>query len=254
MQWQGHGATRAQEDQVSRLGSPISAITRITIGGGELSARQARTISETCVETRERREPAIVVVRNEPGTDFCTGLGFDPVDITPDPAAAIAAVRGPTICVISGECASVGLEMALACDLRLCDSSARFSMAEAVGGLLPMWGGTQRLPRAIGAGRANSMLLLGTEISSQTAQQWGLVHELADDLDAALERLLVQLAGAAPLALEFAKEAVARGMEQGLAQGLRLEGDLNHQLAATQDREEGLAAFFDKRPPDFAGR
>ncbi len=195
-----------------------------------------------------------MVVTNEPGTDFCTGLGFDPAGISPDPAAAIAAVRGPTICAISGECSSVGLEIALACDLRLCDSSARFAVTQAVGGLLPMWGGTQRLPRAIGAGRANAMILLGKEISAQTALQWGLMHELADDLHAALERLLEQLAGAAPLALEFAKEAVARGMEQGLAQGLRLEGDLNHQLAATQDREEGLAAFFDKRPPDFAGR
>ena len=229
-------------------------ITQITISGGELSASQARSISDDCVRTRESRAPAVVVLRNAAGTHFCTGLGFDPTEITPDPAAAIAAVRGPTICVISGECTSVGLEIALACDLRLCDSSARFSLRDAVAGRLPMWGGTQRLPRAIGAGRANALLLLGTEISAQTALEWGLVHELADDLDDAVERLLAQLAEAAPLALEFAKEAVARGTEQSLAEGLRLEGDLNHQLAATQDRSEGLAAFFDKRPPDFAGR
>ncbi len=246
------------------MAEPAHSVVVVDVAGGELSAPQARSISDACVQTRERREPAIVVVRNPAGTDFCTGLGFDPTEVTPDPAAALAAVRGPTICAISGECTSVGLEIALACDLRLCDSSARFSLpalgtsvadgSGADGGRLPMWGGTQRLPRAIGAGRANALLLLGTEISSQTAADWGLVHELADDLDAAVDSLVSQLAAAAPIALEYLKEAVARGMEQGLAEGLRLEGDLNHQLAATHDRAEGLAAFFAKRPPDFAGR
>ena len=98
------------------------------------------------------------------------------------------------------------------------------------------------------------MLLLGTEIDAPTSLEWGLTHAVEDDLDDAVERWLDELAGAGPLALEFAKEAIHRGSELPLADGLRLEGDLNHQLAATDDRAEGLAAFFDKRPPDFAGR
>lgn len=231
-----------------------SRVMALTISGGELSAVQAREISEICVRTREQRQSASVVIRNAAGTDFCTGLGFDPAEITPDPAAALAAVRGPTVCVINGECSGAGLEIALACDVRLCDRLARFSLADALDKRLPMWGGTQRLPRTIGAARAVALLLLGTEIPAQTALEWGLVHEVADDPDAALDRLLARLDVAAPLALEFAKEAVHRGVERPLAEGLRLEGDLNHLLAATEDRAEGLAAFFDKRPPDFAGR
>ena len=203
---------------------------------------------------REAREPAVLVLRNEPGSDFCTGIGFDPLDLQPDPTAALAAVRSPVVCAISGECTGAGLEIALACDVRLCDGSARFAMRVALEGRLPAWGGTQRLPRAVGASRASSMLLLGTEVDAATALEWGLVHAVEDDLDEAVDRWLDELADAGPLALEFAKEAVHRGSELPLADGLRLEGDLNHQLAATEDRAEGLAAFFDKRPPDFAGR
>ncbi len=203
---------------------------------------------------REAREPAVLVLRNEPGSDFCSGIGFDPLELQPDPASALAAVRSPVVCAISGECTGAGLEIALACDVRLCDGSARFAMREALEGRLPAWGGTQRLPRAIGASRASSLLLLGTEVEAATALEWGLVHAVEDDLDEAVDRWLDELAGAGPLALEFAKEAVHRGSELPLADGLRLEGDLNHQLAATEDRAEGLAAFFDKRPPDFSGR
>lgn len=196
----------------------------------------------------------MLALRNEPGTDFCAGISFDPLELQPDPASALAAVRSPVVCAISGECSGPGLELALACDVRLCDVTARFAMRDVLDGRLPAWGGTQRLPRAVGASRANAMLLLGATADAPTALEWGLTHAVEEDLDGAVEQWLDDLAGAGPLALEFAKEAVHRGSELPLADGLRLEGDLNHQLAATEDRAEGLAAFFDKRPPDFAGR
>ena len=196
----------------------------------------------------------MLVLRNEPGTDFCSGIGFDPLELQPDPASALAAVRSPVVCAISGECSGAGFEIALACDVRLCDVTARFAMRDVLDGRLPAWGGTQRLPRAVGASRANAMLLLGATADAPTAFEWGLTHAVEEDLDGAVEQWLDDLATAGPLALEFAKEAVHRGSELPLADGLRLEGDLNHQLAATEDRAEGLAAFFDKRPPDFAGR
>ena len=214
----------------------------------------ARALVELCASVREAREPAVLVVRNEPGTDFCSGISFDPLELQPDPASAVAAVRSPVVCAISGECSGAGLEIALASDVRLCDPDARFAMRGALEGRLPSWGGTQRLPRAVGASRASAMLLLGQQIDASTALEWGLAHSVEDDLDSAVDRWLDELSGAGPLALEFAKEAVHRGSELPLADGLRLEGDLNHQLAATDDRAEGLAAFFDKRPPDFAGR
>ena len=214
----------------------------------------ARALVELCADVREAREPAVMVLRNAPGTDFCSGISFDPLALQPDPASALATVRGPVVCAITGECSGPGLEIALACDIRLCDETARFAVRDALEGRIPAWGGTQRLPRAVGAGRASSMLLLGTEIDAATALEWGLAHAVEDDLDEAVDRWLDELTGAGPLALEFAKEAIHRGSELPLADGLRLEGDLNHQLAATDDRAEGLAAFFDKRPPDFAGR
>ncbi|WP_419842121.1 enoyl-CoA hydratase/isomerase family protein [Candidatus Poriferisodalis sp.] len=211
-------------------------------------------MTDLCASVREARQPAVLVLRNEPGSDFCSGISFDPIDLQPDPAAAVATVRGPVVCAISGLCSGPGLEIALACDVRLCDASARFAMRSALEGRLPCWGGTQRLPRVVGASRAATMLLLGTEVDAQTALTWGLAHAVEPDLTAAVDRWLDELAGVGPLALEFAKEAVHRGSELPLADGLRLEGDLNHQLAATDDRAEGLAAFFDKRPPDFSGR
>ena len=225
-----------------------------TLDGGELDRVAARALADLCASVRETREPAVLVLRNKPGTDFCSGISFDPLELQPDPASALAAVRGPVICAISGACYGPGLEIALTSDIRLCDQTARFAMRDAVDGRLPAWGGTQRLPRAVGASRASTMLLLGSEIDAPTALAWGLTHAVEEDLDGAVERWLDELAGAGPLALEFAKEAVHRGSELPLADGLRLEGDLNHQLAATEDRAEGLAAFFDKRPPDFAGR
>ncbi len=203
---------------------------------------------------REAREPAVLVLRSEPGTDFCSGIGFDPIELQPDPASALAAVRNPVVCAVSGGCFGAGLEIALACDVRVCDASARFALSDVLRGRLPCWGGTQRLPRAVGASRASSMLLLGTELDAVTALAWGLTHAVEPDLNVAVDHWLDELAAAGPLALEFAKEAVHRGSELPLADGLRLEGDLNHQLAATEDRAEGLAAFFDKRPPDFCGR
>jgi enoyl-CoA hydratase/carnithine racemase len=98
------------------------------------------------------------------------------------------------------------------------------------------------------------MMLLGSTLGAERAVSLGLAHEIVGDAPARALELAGQLAGLGPLALEFAKEAVHRGSELPLRDGLRLEGDLNHQLAATDDRAEGLAAFFDKRPPDFSGR
>ncbi|MDE0872650.1 MAG: enoyl-CoA hydratase/isomerase family protein [Acidimicrobiales bacterium] len=223
--------------------------------GGRLNARVARDITETCEQLREDREPRVVVLRTA-GSDFCTGPAHDlnPVAVSPDPAASLSTLRVPLVALISGSCVSVGLELVLACDIRIATSNSLFSLADAREGTLPMWGGTQRLPRAVSHGRASSMLLLGTEIDAATSRAWGLVHEIADDVDGALDRVVESLLASGPLALELAKEAIHRGSEMPLRDGLRLEGDLNHQLAATEDRAEGLAAFFAKRPPDFSGR
>lgn len=231
-----------------------SHVATLSLPGGRLSAAAARWLSDTCLELIEDRDLRAVVI--EAPVDFCSGPGDDLVlhEVDPDPVTAVSRLRVPVVAAIRGSCRSVGLELALACDIRLATGDSTFAISDVVDGSLPMWGGTQRLPRAVGSGRATWMLMTGETVDSRTGEVWGLVHELVEDLDGAVAQVLEQLAGTGPLALEFAKEAVHRGSELSLRDGLRLEGDLNHQLAATDDRAEGLRAFFDKRPPDFSGR
>ena len=158
------------------------------------------------------------------------------------------------VAAIDGDCLSVGLELALAADIRLTTPASRFGLPDLGAGRLPCWGGTQRLPRVVGVAKSTSMLLLGEIIHASEAAEAGLVHDVSDDLDAAVDSVVEALLAVGPLAVELAKEAVHRGAELPLRDGLRLEGDLNTLLQSTDDRAEGLAAFFAKRPPDFAGR
>ena len=149
--------------------------------------------------------------------------------------------------------ASVGLELALAADLRVADGTTRCSFPDVRAGRLPCWGGTQRLPRAAGRSTAARLLLAGDVLDAGEALACGLVHTVADDAGAAADELAERLAALAPLALAAAKEAIVRGSELPMRQALELEGDLNHLLQTTADRAEGLAAFFAKRTPDFGG-
>lgn len=247
--------TEPEASGVTEHADDDGAIRHVTIAGGPLddaAARRLVAIAEAVLEDRSVRVVTLTA-RAEP---FCSGPapGFDPITIDPDPAAAWSRLRVPVVAAIGGACRSVGLELALAADIRLCTADAVFALPDVVEGRLPCWGGTQRLPRAVRPAAATSMLLLGTEIGAEQAAALGLVHDVVDDLAAAMTTTAHALATRGPLALEMAKEAVHRGAELPLRDGLRLEGDLNHQLAATEDRAEGLQAFFDKRPPDFAGR
>ncbi len=227
-------------------------VASIRLPGGLLEAATARELSTTAEGLIEDRNIRVVVVTS--GEDFCAGAAPDLDCGAADPVAALSRLRVPVVAAISGRCVSVGLELALAADIRLASVDAEFSSNDVIEGRLPMWGGTQRLPRAVGHARATWLLMTGGSLDAATAAEWGIVHEANVDLDAAVATTVNQLLAAGPLALELAKEAVHRGSEVGLRDGLRLEGDLNHQLAATADRAEGLAAFFAKRPPDFAGR
>lgn len=244
---------QSHETNVTR--SDGGTVVWVTMAGGLFSQQCASELVAICGELIEDRDVRIVVL-GASGDDFCSGAAsdLDRIGTHPDPVAALSRLRVPVVAAIGGACHSVGLELILASDVRVGHSEASFSIAEVNNGVLPCWGGTQRLPRAIGHARATAMLLLGESVDAGTAETWGLVHQVVDDLAGAVEEVVAQIGENGPLALELAKEAVHRGSELALRDGLRLEGDLNHQLAATDDRAEGLAAFFDKRPPDFAGR
>lgn len=230
------------------------AVCTITLPGGPLTARAAAELVAATGDIADDRDVRMVVLRA--AGEFGPGAAPDlhPLELQPDPAAALARLRPLVVAAVDGRCHSVALEIALAADLRVATPSATFAVDDVIQGRLPSWGGTQRLPRAVGAARATAMLLLGTEMGAAEAQTSGLVHEVADDLDAAVASIADAVMGVGPLAVELAKEAVHRGAELPLRDGLRLEGDLNTLLQSTDDRAEGLAAFFAKRPPDFAGR
>jgi enoyl-CoA hydratase/carnithine racemase len=247
--------TVATEHRALRTaGDRDGAVQRLELPGGALHAACAAELVDAAAALVEDRTVRVVVV--SAAGEFCSGLGddLDPLAYAPDPAAALARLRVPVVVAVSGACRSVGLEIALAGDIRLAAPSTRFALDDVRRGRLPSWGGTQRLPRAVGTGPATAMLLLGTELDADGARSAGLVHEVHADPLRRAEELVDELLAVGPLAAELAKEAVHRGAELPLRDGLRLEGDLNTLLQSSADRAEGLAAFFAKRPPDFAGR
>jgi enoyl-CoA hydratase len=162
----------------------------------------------------------------------------------------------PIIAAIRGVALGGGLELALACDIRIAGDDAMLGLTEVNLAIIPGGGGTQRLPRLIGRGKALEMILTGTRIDAAEALRLGLVERVvpaADVLESALT-LARELAGKSPVALRYAKEAVVKGLELPLADGLRLEGDLSALLRTTEDRLEGARAFIEKRKPNWQGR
>ncbi len=169
---------------------------------------------------------------------------------------AIAAFPKPTIASINGYALGGGCELALACDLRIAARSARLGQPEVNLALLPGGGGTQRLPRLVGLGRAMRLILTGEIITAEEAERIGLVDELVDDdaLAARTRELAASIAGHSPVALKLIKEAVRASAELPLSAGLALERELFLSAFASEDRVEGVAAFLEKRAAVFKGR
>ena len=215
--------------------------------------------------TARHGEIGAVVVAGA-GSDFGAGwspetlassVGFESV-VAPLGAAfeALAAVPQPTVAAVAGRAHSAGLELALACDIRVAAEGATFAMPETGAGLIPRAGGTQRLPRAVGRAQALRLLLTGEQIGAEEARRIGLVSSVVPDGEevAAAEDTARVIASRGPLATRFAKEAIHRGSELPLDQALRLELELTVLLQTTEDRAEGVRAFVERRDPRFTGR
>jgi len=162
----------------------------------------------------------------------------------------------PVIAAINGFALGGGCELAMACTLRLATARARFGQPEVKLGVIPGFGGTQRLPRLVGKGRALQLILTGDTIDAQEANRIGLINEIveADQLIARAEAILNRVTANAPIATRLALEAVNHGVEMTLAQGLVLEGGLFSLCASTDDKREGTSAFIEKRSPEFNGK
>jgi enoyl-CoA hydratase len=162
----------------------------------------------------------------------------------------------PAIAAINGFALGGGCELALACTLRIASRNAKLGQPEVKLGIIPGYGGSQRLPRLCGKGVAHELILTGEMISAEEALRVGLVNRVVEssELLATAETIAKKIIANAPLAVKYALEAVEHGMEMPQGEGLYLEATLFGLCCATQDMREGTRAFLEKRPPKFEGR
>jgi enoyl-CoA hydratase len=205
------------------------------------------------IEQVEDDDAARMLAITGAGASFCTGFD-DGVD--PRLVESFAVLSKPTVAIVNGDAFDEGLELAMAADIRVAISSARFAITQLKRGAMPHFGATQRLPRLIGAATALRMMLTGAALGADEAMRAGLVTYLAGN-----RKQLAQLSGRvaaailsrAPLAARLVKDAVRKGCDMTLEQGIRLEEDLYALLQTTADRAEGVRAFLEKRKPLFRG-
>ncbi|MFH1651733.1 MAG: enoyl-CoA hydratase-related protein [Chloroflexota bacterium] len=220
--------------------------------GNLLGVPMAQELAEVCARI-DRDEEVHAVIITGAGDAFCQGAAEDLRGISP--AGAVAAIRCPVLAALNGDALGQGLELALSCDVRLAAATARLGLPAVAQGEIPSDGGTQRLPRIVGRGKALELLFTGEIITAPAAEAIGLVSRSVppEELMPAVRELARNLADRAPYSLKFAKEAVNKGMDLTLEQGLRLEADLYFLLQTTADRTEGIRAFLEKRQPRFRG-
>lgn len=168
----------------------------------------------------------------------------------------VAKLSFPTICAVNGVALGGGFELALACDIRVASKNAKFGLPEVGLGILPGYGGTQRLPRLVGPGKAKEIIFTGVPVVAEEAYRIGLVEQLAEVGEAleAAKKLAQLIIAKAPISISTAKKAVDKGLEMSLQEGLELETKYFGKLCVTEDKNEGTTAFLEKRAPQFKGR
>ena len=171
-------------------------------------------------------------------------------------ANLLETIPKPTIAAINGYALGGGCELALACDIRLASNEAKLGQPEVNLGIIPGWGGSQRLPRIVGLGFAKEIVFSGRAVSAQEAHDWGLVNQIydPDELMPAAMKLAHELAKKSPLALAYAKEATNLYLTGEASAHMETELRLFAMLFSSEDQKEGMAAFAEKREPEFHGR
>jgi enoyl-CoA hydratase len=252
---------------VERQAEPRTALVRLN-RPKQLNALNGPTMDALCgaLEELDADEAvrAVVVTGNErafaAGADIGEMADASPIDMLRSNRIGqwdrVRKVGKPVIAAVNGWCLGGGCELAMALDLIVAGEGAKFGQPEINIGVIPGAGGTQRLTRAIGKGRAMEMILTGEPMSAAEARDRGLVARVVPDelvVEDALA-LAALIATKAPLALRLAKEAVNAAYEMGLTEALAHERRLFYLLFASEDQKEGMAAFIEKRTPDFTGR
>ena len=231
--------------------------------GNTVNERLAFELADACDEL-DRDDDIWVLVLTGAGEVFCDGAALPAPRGTgdqgealklPKVAGRIAAVEKPVIAALNGDAIGQGLELALACDIRVASEGSRLGLTQMDAGAMPWDGGTQRLPRLIGRGGALEMILASRILTAHEALDRGLVNQVVarnDVLRRALQ-IAATIASHGPIATRYLKEAVTKGIDMTLGQGLRLEADLNITLQSTTDRAEGTRSFLDRRAPEYRG-
>jgi len=239
--------------------------------GNVIDGSLSQELLETCLRINQNDDIYVAVVTGTGDKGFCAGNEVEqlartgtalPVALKKlndngmryEMASAVAIIDKPVIAAINGDALGQGLELALSCDIRMAAASARFGFPDVASGLMPMDGGTQRLPRIIGKSKALEMILSGQVIGAEEALDIGLVTQVVPgDVTAAALAVAQNMATKAPIAMRYVKEAVNKGLDMTLEQGIRLEADLYFLIHTTSDRTEGIKAFQEKRKPTFKG-
>jgi enoyl-CoA hydratase len=224
----------------------------------------ADELADLCNEISYDEATRVVLITGTGNNPFCIDRGF--MHAMPEGAERgqllhssfvdpIANLKQPVIAAINGDATGAGLELAMACDIRIGTEGAHFGLHQIQKGFMPSDGGTQRLPRLVGQGRALEMVLTGELIAAAEALRIGLINRVVapNELMKTATTLAHDMASKSPVAASYVKEALYHGMDLTLDQGLRMELDLYLLLFTTQDRVEGITAFKEKRAPKFEG-
>ena len=225
-----------------------------------INSEMMAELREVCDKINQDEDSRVVIITGTGEKAFCCGVDLGEEEIKElllhhNPAEAIRGIQCPVIAAINGDALGMGLALALGCDLRFASESSLFGVPDVAQGYLLASGITQWLPRIVGRGKALEIILTAEPINAQEAYRIGLVHKVVQPQEVfpQAEELATKIASRAPIALRYAKEAVHKGLDLTLEQGLRLECDLYMILQTTHDRTEGIRAFLEKRPPKFKG-
>lgn len=222
-----------------------------------VNQQMAQELEAVCRQVNQDSDIYVIIITGAGNRAFCGGGELVSLESGSYGAAAtIASLNQPVIAAINGDALGQGLELALSCDIRLASNKAKFSLPQVTEGLIPRDGGTQRLSRLVGKGKALELILTADVIDAEEALAIGLVNRVMaqEELAAEAGAMAKTMAAKGPIALRYAKEAVSKGLDLTLEQGLRLESDLYLLLHTTKDRTEGIRAFLEKRSPQFKGK
>jgi enoyl-CoA hydratase/carnithine racemase len=245
-------------------GVGMITINRPTVNNA-INARLVDELTEICDNINHDEETRAVIITGSGEKAFCVGMdlsefsslaGINQRAKLLSAASPVASLTSPVIAAINGDALGQGLELALACDLRIAAETAHFALPHITSDIIPWDGATQRLPRLIGKAKAMEMILTGETIDAVDAYRIGLVNKVVPpkELIQAVKNMGQAMAAKASLPLKYAKEAIHKGLDLTLEQGLRLEADIYFLLQTTEDRTEGIRAFLEKRHPQFKGK